>query len=67
VNIVPYITMTNKLLCDMRFVFIDRDGRAEEGEIESGRDKKLSFMSTSNSPMLSIKVGNFEWSEFYSV
>jgi hypothetical protein len=63
VNIVPYFTITNKLLCDLKFVFVDRDNKAEEGEVESGCDKKLSFINISNYPMLAIKVGNFEWSE----
>lgn len=63
VSVVPFLTITNKLLCDMRFICTDTYQKSESGEIESGREKKLSHINVSSQPILSIKVGNFEWSE----
>eukprot|EP01034_Spumella_vulgaris_P021564 gene21564-27602_t len=62
VALVPYIVVTNKLLCGLRFVCSSSDGKSEDGSVESGCKTKLCVVNLSSSPKLIVTVGNFGWS-----
>lgn len=62
IHLAPYVSLANKLLCDMEFRCIGKDGRVETGVIASGKTSKLSYINLSCSPKLAIKVGEYEWS-----
>ena len=62
IHLVPYISITNKLLCDVEYCCFSLDRKREDGVILSGKDIKLSYINLSYQPKISFKVGAYEWS-----
>lgn len=70
--LVPYITITNKLLCHMHYRISNRDKRStnlsfDEEMVISGSTAKLKYISATDEPKIAIQIGTYDWSEDYAI
>lgn len=63
VVLLPYITITNKLLCSMQYKLTSIDDKEETGVILSGSTAHCSYVNLFNCPRIAIKMGKFDWSK----
>lgn len=66
-TLVPYITISNRLPCDLRFRCYSTEVVKEEGIIVTGTRKKLSYISTATDAQIALKLGKFSWSQRISI
>lgn len=63
VKLLPYVQISNRLLCDVQFSCMDRSLEVvESGDISSGDNVKLLHVNLKDDVRVSIRFGAFNWS-----
>jgi hypothetical protein len=63
IDLQPYITIMNVLPCDLKYRVSSSDRRKENGILVCGSFAKLIHVDTSLVPVISLKLGNYNWSQ----
>ena len=63
INLIPYVTICNRLPCDLHYRCVSSDRKREEGELLSGAKCKLAYINLASWPRLFLTVGaDYAWS-----
>jgi hypothetical protein len=67
VSIYPFVTIANRLPCDVQYSCISSDKRRDEGILLSGSTCKLTNISLASRPNISFRLGDYMWSAPHTV
>jgi hypothetical protein len=67
VSVYPFVTIANRLPCDVQYSCISSDKRRDEGNLLSGSTCKLTNISLASLPNISFRLGDYMWSAPHTV
>ena len=67
VSMHPFVTIANRLPCDLQYSCISSDKRRDEGNLLAGSTCKLTNISLASLPNISFRLGEYMWSSPHTV